>query len=134
MDRGRYFFRTELGLPFAAAVEKVKQVLGEEGFGIMAEIDVRATLKKRLAVEFRPYLILGVCHPPSAWQVLQEEEQIGLMLPCNMVVQEKGEGRCVVSAIDPESAMAAVGNPALAPIAAEVTGRLKKILEKIERN
>ena len=106
----------------AAAVEAFKK----EGFGVLTEIDVRETLKKKLGVEFRKYRILGMCNPPFAYQALQAEDKIGTMLPCSVMVQETPQGRVEVAAIDPLASMQAVGNPALNGIAAEVRERLAR--------
>ena len=106
----------------ASAVEAFKK----EGFGVLTEIDVRETLKKKLGVAFRKYRILGMCNPPFAYKALQAEDKIGTMLPCSVVVQESPDGRVEVAAIDPQASMQAVGNPALAGIAAEVRERLAR--------
>jgi uncharacterized protein (DUF302 family) len=105
-----------------AAVEAFKK----EGFGVLTEIDVRETLKKKLGVEFRKYRILGMCNPPFAHKALQAEDKIGTMLPCSVVVQETPDGRVEVAAIDPRASMQAVDNPALAGIAAEVREKLAR--------
>ena len=128
----RYFFKTVLDMPFAEAVNKAREALAAEGFGVLTEIDVRETLRKKLDEEFRNYIILGACNPPLAFQTLRAEEQIGLMLPCNVVVQDGGEGTSIVSAINPGVAMEAVKNQDLAPIAGEVSGRLKKVIASLE--
>ncbi len=131
MIEERYFFKTVVDLPFQKAVEKVTEALAAEGFGILTEIDVRATLKKKINVDFRNYVILGACNPPFAYQTLQVEEQIGLMLPCNVVVQDGGDGTSIVSALNPEVAMESVQNAELAPIAGEVTRKLKNVISGI---
>lgn len=131
MIEERYFFKTVVDLPFQEAVEKVTEALAAEGFGILTEIDVRATLKKKIDVDFRNYVILGACNPPFAYQTLQVEEQIGLMLPCNVVVQDGGDGTSIVSALNPEVAMESVQNADLAPIAGEVTRKLKNVISGI---
>jgi uncharacterized protein (DUF302 family) len=102
--------------------------LAGKGFGVLTVIDVRATLRKKLDVEFRPYAILGACNPGFAHKALQCEDRIGTMLPCNVVVQETGKHRVEVSAVDPVASMAAVGNPALAAIAGEVRELLKQVV------
>ena len=106
------------------------ELLKDEGFGVLTEIDVKATMKKKLDADFRPYKILGACNPPIAYKVLQAEEQIGLMLPCNVVVQEKESG-VVVSAIDPVASMTAVENESLREHAEEVRRRLQKVIEGV---
>ena len=126
-----YYFSKELKVSFDEAVEKVRNALAAEGFGILTEIDVRATLKKKLDVEFRPYKILGACHPESAYRALQAEDKIGLMLPCNVVVQEREPGQAEVSAIDPVASMAAVDNPNLADVAEGVRKKLASVIDKL---
>ncbi|RMG43554.1 MAG: DUF302 domain-containing protein, partial [Methanobacteriota archaeon] len=102
-----YYFSKKVDLPFEKAIERVTEILQEEGFGVLTEIDVKETLKKKLDVGFRKYRILGACNPPFAHQALLAEPQIGLMLPCNVVVQETDEGMVEVSAIDPIASMQA---------------------------
>ncbi len=126
-----YYFSKELNVSFDEAVEKVRDALAAEGFGILTEIDVKATLKKKLDVDFRPYKILGACHPESAYQALQAEDKIGLMLPCNVVVQEREPGQAEVSAIDPVASMAAVDNPNLAEVAEGVRKKLASVIDKL---
>lgn len=126
-----YYFSKELNVSFDEAVEKVRDSLAAEGFGVLTEIDVKATLKKKLDVEFRPYKILGACHPESAYQALQAEDKIGLMLPCNVVVQEREPGQAEVSAIDPVASMAAVDNPNLAEVAEGVRKKLASVIDKL---
>ncbi|NOY87733.1 MAG: DUF302 domain-containing protein [Deltaproteobacteria bacterium] len=128
----RYFFKTVLNIPFAEAVEKARKALATEGFGVLTEIDVKATLKKKLDKEFRNYIILGACNPSLAFRTLQAEKQIGLLLPCNVVVQDGVGGTSIVSAINPEVAMESVGNPDLAPTADEVSRKLKKVIASLE--
>lgn len=127
-----YYLSTELDLPFDDAVRAVTDALKEEGFGILTEIDVQATLKKRLGVDFRKYLILGACNPPFAHRALELEDKIGLMLPCNVIVQELSEGRVEVAAIDPLASMQAVENAALAEVGAEVRDKLARVIESVE--
>lgn len=126
-----YYFSKELNVSFDEAVEKVRGALAAEGFGILTEIDVRATLKKKLDVDFRPYRILGACHPESAYRALQAEDKIGLMLPCNVVVQEREPGQAEVSAIDPVASMAAVDNPNLAEVAEGVRKKLASVIDEL---
>ncbi|MDH5718220.1 MAG: DUF302 domain-containing protein [Spirochaetia bacterium] len=125
-----YFFKKEVNLKFDEAVAKVREELKNEGFGVLTEIDVKTTLKNKLDVDFKPYLILGACNPPFAYKALQAEEQIGLMLPCNVVVQEI-DGKIVVSAIDPVASMQAVTNAELVPVANEVQEKLKKVIDSL---
>jgi len=113
-------------------VEKVtREVLADHGFGILTEIDVKETLKNKLDVDFRKYKILGACNPPYAHKALQSEEQIGLMLPCNVIVYEGDQGETVVSAIDPIASMMAVENENLGKIAVEIQAKLKKVIENL---
>jgi len=112
-------------------VEKVRSALAEEGFGVLTEIDVKSTLRKKLDVDFKPYIILGACNPPLAYRTLQAEEQIGLMLPCNVVVQEADDGGSTVAALNPLVAMQSVGNQDLEPTAREVTAKLRRVIESL---
>jgi uncharacterized protein (DUF302 family) len=116
-------------LPFAEAVERVRAELAAEGFGVLCEIDVRATLKEKLGVEGEPYLILGACNPPLAHQALEAEPGLGVLLPCNVVVYRR-DGATTVSAVDAERMLSIVGNDAVAPIAADVRRRLAAVVER----
>jgi len=115
-------------LAFDAAVERVKTLLKDEGFGVLCEIDVAATLKQKLGETFRPYRILGACNPALALRALSVEPRIGTLLPCNVVVEER-EGETIVSAVDASAMLSVVDNAALVPIAAEVDERLGRVLE-----
>ena len=126
-----YYFSKQTDLTFAEAIEKTTNELKKEGFGVLTEIDVKATLKKKLDVDFRNYKILGTCNPPFAYEALQNEEMIGLMLPCNVVVQETKDGKTTVAAIDTLASMSAVKNVRLGEIAHQVQERLKRVVEKI---
>jgi uncharacterized protein (DUF302 family) len=126
-----YCFSRRVDMTFAEAVAKVTEELKKEGFGVLTEIDVRATLKKKLDVDFRDYVILGACNPPFAHEALKAEERIGLMLPCNVIVQVTPDGETEVAAIDPVASMAAVGNPALEPLGLEVRDKMKKIVDAV---
>lgn len=126
-----YYFTKTTDLSFDDAIIKVTEELKKEGFGILTEIDVKATMKKKLDVDFRNYKILGACNPPFAYKALQAEDKIGLLLPCNFVVQENKDGQVEVSAIDPAVSMQSVNNSALFAIAGEVRDKLKKIVESI---
>ncbi len=126
-----YYFNKTIDGPFEAAVERVKTELKKEGFGVLTEIDVRKTLKEKLGAEFRSYRILGTCNPPSAYKALLAEDKIGLMLPCNVVVQETADDRVEVAAIDPLASMAAVKNPALEPVGMEVRAKLRKVIDSL---
>ena len=132
MIEEKYYFKTTVDIPYDQAVEKVTAALADEGFGILTEIDVKATLKEKIDVNFRPYIILGACNPPFAYKTLQAEEQIGLMLPCNVVVQEGQDGGTVVSAMNPLVVMESVENPDLEPIAVEVTEMLRRVVQALE--
>lgn len=125
-----YFLRTFSGT-FDKAIQKVTAQLKEEGFGILTEIDVKDTLKKKLDVDFRPYRILGACNPPFAYQALQAEDKIGTMLPCNVIVQETPDGQVEIAAIDPVASMQAVDNPKLLEIAKQVQDKLHLIIENL---
>jgi uncharacterized protein (DUF302 family) len=126
-----YYFRKKLKMPFDKAVQHVTDTLASKGFGVLTTIDVRATLKKKLDVDFRPYTILGACNPGFAHKALQSEDKIGTMLPCNVVVQDVGAGEVEVSAVDPVASMAAVKNPKLEPIASEVRELLKQVVASL---
>jgi uncharacterized protein (DUF302 family) len=128
-----YTFSTTLDMPFDAAVSTVTEALKQEGFGVLTEIDVKDTLKKKIDADFRPYRILGACNPKMAHQALQAEPEIGVMLPCNVVVQEDEGGRTRVSAVDPVASMQAVDNPALGEIAGQVREALRRVVEGLER-
>jgi uncharacterized protein (DUF302 family) len=128
----RYGISTPVELPYEAAVERVREELGREGFGVLTEIDVAATLKQKLEVDFRPYVILGACNPPLAHRALSAETEIGLLLPCNVVVYATDEaGRSVVAAMDPEAALALADNPQIVELAREVKERLQRVLERV---
>ena len=126
----QYGFSKTVSLGFEAAIEKVTQELAKEGFGVLTSIDVRETLKKKLQVDFPRYTILGACNPPFALQALTAEEQIGLLLPCNVIVYEK-EGRTVVGFFDPMVMMKVVENPGIKPIAEEIAERLKRVMAAV---
>ncbi len=132
MIEEKYYFKTTVDIPYDQAVEKIRAALADEGFGILTEIDVKATLKEKLDVDFKPYVILGACSPPLAYKTLQIEEQIGLMLPCNVVVQEAADGGSIIAALNPLVAMESVGNPELEPTAKEVTDKLRRAVQVLE--
>ena len=123
----KYGFSKSVSLSFDAAIEKVTAELQKEGFGVLTTIDIQATLKKKLNADFKKYTILGACNPPFAQKALQAEEEIGLLLPCNVIVYEKG-GQSVVAAFDPMSMMKVTDNPVIEPIAAEVKKRLERVI------
>jgi uncharacterized protein (DUF302 family) len=126
-----YYYEKEIDLNFEEAIIRVTEELKKEGFGVLTEIDVKATLKKKLDVDFRNYRILGACNPPFAHQALQAEPHIGLMLPCNVVVQEAENGKTLVSAIDPVASMQAVENKSLGHVAEQVKAKLQKVIASI---
>lgn len=126
-----YYFSKTLTGNFDDVITKVTEALKTEGFGVLTEIDIKATLKKKLDVDFHNYRILGACNPPFAYKALQAEDKIGTMLPCNVIVQEKTPGTIEVSAVDPVASMQAVDNPALAGIADEVRNKLQNVIGKL---
>jgi uncharacterized protein (DUF302 family) len=123
-----YTLTTTTDIPFPEAVERVRTELKEEGFGVLCEIDVRATLNEKLGAEMEPYVILGACNPPLAHQALDTEPDLGTLLPCNVAVYER-EGEIHISAIDAERMLSIVGNDQLAPIAAQVRDKLARVLD-----
>ncbi len=127
-----YYFQTTLSnTSFEDAIEKTTEALKEEGFGILTEIDIKSTLKKKLDVDFYNYKILGACNPGFAHQALLAEDKIGAMLPCNVIVQEKEAGTIEVSAVDPAASMQAVENASLDDIAGEVRDKLKRVIDSL---
>lgn len=126
-----YYFSKVVESPFEEAVARATQELKKRGFGVLTEIDVKETLKKKLDVEFGKYKILGACNPPLAYRALQAENKIGLMLPCNVVVRETPDGRTEIAAIDPIASMQAVENSDLADVAGEVQQKLREVIEAL---
>ena len=126
-----YHFSKRLRLPFESAIARVTEALRQQGFGILTEIDVEQTLKKKLGADFRPYRILGACNPSLAYQALQVEDKIGTMLPCNVIVQDAGDGMVEISAVDPVASMAAVDNPKLAVVAEMVRAKLRDVIASL---
>jgi uncharacterized protein (DUF302 family) len=126
-----YFLSKDVKLGYEQALAAVTEALKGEGFGVLTEIDVAATLKKKLDVDFPKYKILGACNPPLALKALTAENQVGVLLPCNVVVQEHRDGRVEVSAMDPVGAMQMIGNKELDAIAADVRARLERVLAKL---
>lgn len=123
-----YYFTKTINLSFEQCYDHIKSELQKEGFGVLTEIDVKETLKKKIDVDFRKYKILGACNPPFAHKVLSAEENIGVLLPCNVIMQEKEEGKTQISIVNPLVSMQAVNNEALLPIATEVSQKLQRVL------
>jgi uncharacterized protein (DUF302 family) len=133
MDQAiKYGFGATVELPWDEAVARTREALASEGFGVLTEIDVRATLKNKLDVDFQPYVILGACNPPLAHRALSAEPEIGLLLPCNVVVRSETEGRSIVSIMDPEAALGLAERPEIEPLAREVRERLDRVLERVK--
>ncbi len=126
-----FYMAKLLALPFDTAVTKVKEALAAEGFGVLTEIDVKDTLKKKLDIDWPPYRILGACNPPLAHQALQAEDKIGTMLPCNVIVHDIGNGQTEVAAVDPLDTMMHIGNPELTKLAKNVRGKLSAVLDRL---
>ena len=125
----KYGFGKTVNLPYEQAVERTRAALAEQGFGVLTEINVRETLKKKLDVDFRPYVILGACNPPLAHRALSAELDIGLLLPCNVIVYQGDDGNAsVVEVMDPVAALALTGRSDINELATEVKGRLEKVL------
>ena len=119
-----------VALPFDETLERTRAALGQEGFGVLCDIDVRATLKAKLGIDGDDYVILGACNPPLAHRALQAERELGLLLPCNVIVYA-AEGGTIVSAIDPEVMLGMIENPVLADVAVEVRSRLERVLDRL---
>lgn len=126
-----YHFSKTLTLTYDEAIDKVTEGLKQEGFGVLTEIDVQATLKKKLNADFKKYKILGACNPAMAYEALKAEDKIGTMLPCNVIVQEREDGKIEVSAVDPVASMSAIHNPQLGLIASQVQAKLKAVIEHL---
>lgn len=133
MNETRYGLRVDLPVPFGVAVERVTAALKQQGFGVLTTIDVRQTLKQKLDRDFRPYVILGACNPVLADRALHAELEIGLLLPCNVVVYERGPGESTVAAMAPLPAMGLVGNAEVESVAKEADARLRTALQEVER-
>ncbi len=128
-----YYIETTLrDINFEDAIEKVTEELKKEGFGVLTEIDLKTTLKKKLDVDFYNYKILGACNPPYAHKALMAENKIGTMLPCNVIVQERNPGEIEVSAVDPIASMQAIENPDLGQLAQEIRDKLKTVIEAVQ--
>jgi uncharacterized protein (DUF302 family) len=131
MSSMNYYLSREVALDFDAASARLVDALKAEGFGVLTDIDIAATLKQKLGVDFRRYRILGACNPPLALKALTAEDKIGVMLPCNVIVQERTQGGVELAAIDPRAAMRQVGSSALAAVAEEVAERLGRALQAV---
>lgn len=127
----QFYLAKTINGEYDAILERVKEALKGEGFGVLTTIDVQATMKQKLNLDFRKYQILGACNPPLAHQALSAEDKIGTMLPCNVIVQDLGDGQIEVAAINPVTTMANVGNPALSKLAETVAGKLKTVISNI---
>lgn len=127
----KYYIAKTVSGDFASVVDRTIEALKAEGFGVLTDIDVKATMKKKLDLDFRQYRILGACNPPLAHQALTADDKIGTMLPCNVIVQDLGGGQIEVAAIDPAISMAQVGNKTLQTIADSVTGKLQRVVAAI---
>ncbi len=127
----KYYIENSIESDFETAVEKTKASLKKQGFGVLSEINIHDALKEKLDVDFRKYRILGACHPPSAYKALQAEDKIGTMLPCNVIVQETGENRIEVAAVDPVASMMSVENEALKETAEEIRSKLAEAVNTL---
>jgi uncharacterized protein (DUF302 family) len=133
METTAYAHKVELDIPYEQAIAKATEKLKEQGFGVLTEIDIKAKLKEKTGADFRRYVILGACNPPLAHQALQAELEVGILLPCNVIVYETDPGHSVVAAMAPQAAMAAVGdNPALAAVAREADVKIRKAMTALE--
>jgi uncharacterized protein (DUF302 family) len=126
-----YYFTKKINGDFESAITKVTEELKKEGFGILTEIDVQATFKKKLDIDFKKYRILGACNPNFAYEAIKAEDKIGIMLPCNVIVQEQEDGIVEVSAVDPIASMVSVQNNSLANIASEVSVKLNRVINNL---
>lgn len=126
-----YYYAKTFARPFDEVVAATRQALGEEGFGVITEIDLRQTLKAKIGEDLRPYTILGACNPRMAFEALQLEDKVGIMLPCNVIVQDAGGGRTEVAAVDPVASMASIANPALMEKASIIGASLRAAIDRI---
>jgi uncharacterized protein (DUF302 family) len=126
-----YYFSKTLNTDFDSAISRVTEELKKEGFGVLTEIDVKETFKKKLDLDFRKYRILGACNPNFAFEAIKSEDKVGTMLPCNVVVQEHEDGKIEVSAIDPIASMMAIKNDSLGEVASSVSDKLRRVIENL---
>lgn len=126
-----YYFKTTFKGDFNQSIDKVKDALKTEGFGVLTEIDIKKTMKEKLDADFNNYMILGACNPPFAHEALKAENKIGTMLPCNVIVQEINDGLIEVAAVNPQASMQAVKNEKLESIASEITTKLQRVLKQL---
>jgi uncharacterized protein (DUF302 family) len=129
----KYYFEIKLETDFETAVTKSKEALKAEGFGVLSEIDIQEKLREKLGVDFRKYKILGACNPAYAYKALQKENKIGVMLPCNVIIQETAEGQIEVAAVDPVASMTAIENPGLKEIAGNIQKKLKTVIDNLDK-
>jgi uncharacterized protein (DUF302 family) len=127
----KYYFEKTTNYSFEKAVERATDELKKEGFGVLTEIDIKETLKKKLEVDFYNYRILGACNPPFAYKALKEENKIGTMLPCNVIIQEHEKGKVEISAVNPVASMMSIENPDLNDIATEIMMKLERVIKNI---
>lgn len=127
----KYYISKKIDATFEQAIDRVKESLENEGFGVLSEINIHDKLKEKLNVDFKRYTILGACNPAYAYQALQHEDKIGTMLPCNVIVQELGKNEVEVAAIDPVASMMAIENPKLAKLAGEIKKKLERVIESL---
>jgi len=131
MEKTNYGFWKAVDFEFEEAIEKTKEALKEEGFGVLAELDFKTILKKKLDVDFKPYRVLAACNPPNAYKALQAEEQLGLLLPCNVIVYINDNNETIVAAIDPVANMTAVNNDTVREVAETIQSKLKNVITNL---
>ncbi len=131
MENTNYGFWKSVEYGFEEAIEKTEAALKEEGFGVLADLDFKATLKKKLNVDFKPYRVLAACNPPNAYKALQAEEQLGLLLPCNVIVYVNDDGQTIVAAINPSSSMGMVNNDTVREVAKDIETKMRKVIDAI---
>lgn len=131
MERTKYSFWKKVDYDFEETINKIQDELKKEGFGVLADLDFQATLKTKLNVDFRPYRVLAACNPPNAYKALQAEDQIGLFLPCNVIVYVNSNNEVIAAAIDPVSNMSIIDNEEIRKVAEVIQGKLKNVIEKL---